>query len=122
MSERIPTAEDVRLALIEVGYTHYEADDAIERIKQRGIGIGQEMARETMQASIGGAFRKAQAIAWDEDAAKGSEVGADAIILNPMHTNPYREEASDGPVRRGRAGMAGRRNLSRGGVRDMAGG
>ena len=35
MSERIPTAEDIRLALIEVGYTHYEADDAIEAVKRR---------------------------------------------------------------------------------------
>ena len=35
MSERIPTAEDIRLALIAVGYTHYEADDAIEAVKRR---------------------------------------------------------------------------------------
>ena len=35
MSERIPTADDIRLALIAVGYTHYEADDAIEAVKRR---------------------------------------------------------------------------------------
>ena len=34
-----------------------------------------------------------KADAWDEGAAKGSDVGADAIILNPMHANPHREEA-----------------------------
>ena len=95
MSERIPTADDIRQALRLDGWTHDEANEGIDRIKQRGIGIGHEMARETMQASIGDAVRKLQAIAWDEGAAKGSEVGADAIILNPMHANPYREGGND---------------------------
>lgn len=35
---------------------------------------------------------RVKAEAWDEGAAKGSEVGMEAIILNPMHTNPYRKE------------------------------
>lgn len=95
MSERIPTADDIRQALRMDGWTHDEANEGIDRIKRRGIGIGQEMAREAMQASIGDAARKLQAIAWDEGAAKGSEVGADAIILNPMHANPYREDEGD---------------------------
>ena len=95
MSERFPTADDIRQALRLDGWTHDEANEGIERIKKRGIGIGQEMARETMQASIGDAVRKLQAIAWDEGAARGSEVGADAIILNPMHANPYREGGND---------------------------
>ena len=95
MSERIPTAEDVRLALIEVGYTHYEADDAIERIKRRYMAAGHDLARETVREAASDAVRKLQAIAWDEGAAKGSEVGADAIILNPMHANPYREGGND---------------------------
>ena len=95
MSERIPTADDIRQALRLDGWTHDEANEGIDRIKRRGIGIGHEMARQTMQASIGDAVRKLQAIAWDEGAAKGSEVGADAIILNPMHANPYREGGSD---------------------------
>ena len=38
------------------------------------------------------AIARIKAEAWDEGAAKGSDVGADAIILNPMHANPYREE------------------------------
>ena len=92
MSERIPTAEDIRLALTTVGYTEDEAAEGIDRIKKRGIGIGQEMARETMQASIGDAFRKAQAIAWDEGA---EAFQAAAIILNQMHSNPYRESGND---------------------------
>ena len=95
MGERIPTAEDIRLALTTVGYTEDEAAEGIERIKKRGIGIGQEMARETVREATADAVRKLQAIAWDEGAAKGSEVGADAIILNPMHANPYREGGSD---------------------------
>ena len=95
MSERFPTADDIRQALRLDGWTHDEANEGIDRIKQRGIGIGHEMARQTMQASIGDAVRKLQAIAWDEGAARGSEVGADAIILNPMHANPYREGGND---------------------------
>ena len=95
MSERTPAVEDIRQALRMDGWTLDEANEGIERIKKRGIGIGHEMAREAMQASIGDAVRKLQAIAWDEGAAKGSEVGADAIILNPMHANPYREGGSD---------------------------
>ena len=39
-------------------------------------------------------IREAKAEAWDEGAAKGAEVGMDAIDLNPMHANPYREEQS----------------------------
>ena len=95
MSERIPTADDIRQALRFDGWTHDEANEGIERIKQRGIGIGQEMARETVREATSDAVRKLQAIAWDEGAAKGSEVGADAIILNPMHANPYREGGND---------------------------
>lgn len=29
---------------------------------------------------------------WDEGAAVGADVGAEAIGLNPMHRNPYRED------------------------------
>ena len=88
MSERIPTADDIREALRMDGWTHDEANEGIERIKKRGIGIGQEMARETMQASIGGAFRKAQRIAWDE----GHHAGRNG---HGRFVNPYREEAGD---------------------------
>lgn len=95
MSERIPAVGDIRQALRSDGWTLDEADEGIERIKRRGIGIGHLAAQENMQASIGDAVRKLQAIAWDEGAAKGSEVGADAIILNPMHANPYREGGND---------------------------
>lgn len=91
MSERIPGVEDIRQALRHDGWTLDEADEGIDRIKRRGIGIGHLAAQENMQASIGAAFREAKAEAWDEGAAKGSEVGADAIILNPMRANPYRE-------------------------------
>ena len=87
MGERIPTAEDIRLALTTVGYTEDEAAEGIELIKKRGIGIGHEMARETMQASIGDAVRKLQAIAWDEGYAAGQT--DDEFEA----TNPYRGEA-----------------------------
>ena len=88
MSERIPTMGDIMLALTTVGYTDAEAAEGVERIKKRGIGIGREMARETMQASIGGAFRKAQAIAWGE----GMDAGQRAITLKEYTPdNPYRE-------------------------------
>ena len=88
MSERIPTAGDIRLALVSVGYTEDEAAEGIERIKRRGIGIGHEMARETMQASIGDAVRKLQAIAWDE----GHHAGRNG---HGRFVNPYREGESD---------------------------
>ena len=92
MSERILTAEDVRRALIEVGYTHYEADDAIEAVKRRGISIGQEMARETVREATSDAVRKLQAIAWDE----GAEA-FQAAAIHPRSTllNPYREDEND---------------------------
>ena len=101
MSERIPTAEDIRLAMIEVGYTHYEADDAIEAVKRRGVGIGHLAAQENMQASIGAAFREAKAEAWDE----GNRAGVSDQAAwdgwryhprdkHPIH-NPYREGESD---------------------------
>ena len=101
MSERIPTAEDIRLALTTVGYTEDEAAEGIDRIKKRCIGIGHEMAREAMQASIGAAFRKAQAIAWGEGFDAGEGRGYDgalfehgiAITEPEDPTNPYREEA-----------------------------
>ena len=88
MSERIPTADDIRQALRFDGWTHDEANEGIDRIKRRGIGIGHEMARETMQASIGGAFRKAQAIAWDE----GHHAGRNG---HGRFVNPYREGGND---------------------------
>ena len=88
MSERIPTADDIREALRMDGWTHDEANEGIERIKKRGIGIGHEMARETMQASIGGAFRKAQAIAWDE----GHHAGRNG---HGRFVNPYRDGEND---------------------------
>ena len=89
MSERIPTADDIRQALRLDGWTHDEANEGIDRIKQRGIGIGHEMARETMQASIGDAVRKLQAIAWDE----GHHAGRNG---HGRFVNPYREEQGDG--------------------------
>ena len=92
MGERIPTVGDIRLALTTVGYTEDEAAEGIDRIKKRCIGIGHEMAREAMQASIGDAVRKLQAIAWDEGA---EAFQAAAIILNQMHANPYREGGND---------------------------
>ena len=88
MSERIPTADDIRQALRLDGWTHDEANEGIDRIKQRGIGIGHEMARETMQASIGDAVRKLQAIAWDE----GHHAGRNG---HGRFVNPYREGESD---------------------------
>ena len=88
MSERIPTADDIREALRLDGWTHDEANEGIDRIKQRGIGIGHEMAREAMQASIGDAFRKAQAIAWDE----GHHAGRNG---HGRFVNPYREGEND---------------------------
>ena len=93
MSERIPTVEDIMLALEAVGYTDAEASEGVERIKKRGIGIGHEMARETMQASIGEAVRKLQAIAWDE----GYEAAAKYHSLDTEHgePNPYREGEGD---------------------------
>ena len=84
MSERIPTADDIREALRFDGWTHDEANEGIDRIKKRGIGIGHEMARETMQASIGDAVRKLQAIAWDE----GHHAGRNG---HGRFVNPYRE-------------------------------
>ena len=92
MGERIPTAEDIRLALTTVGYTEDEAAEGIDRIKQRGIGIGQEMARETMQASIGDAVRKLQAIAWDEGYEAGLAILSDG---QAFAENPYREGGRD---------------------------
>ena len=85
MSDRTPTARDIRLALLAAGFTENEATSALDKIKKRGIGIGHEMARETMQASIGDAFRKAQAIAWDE----GFRAGRNG---HSPYVNPYREE------------------------------
>ena len=92
MGERIPTADDIREALRFDGWTHDEANEGIDRIKKRGIGIGHEMARETMQASIGDAVRKLQAIAWDE----GYEA-FQAAAIHPRSTllNPYREDEDD---------------------------
>ena len=101
MSERIPTAGDIRLALTTVGYAEDEAAEGIDRIKKRGIGIGHEMARETMQASIGDAFRKAQAIAWDEGNRAGASDQAawDGWRYHPRDKhpipNPYREGEND---------------------------
>ena len=101
MSERIPTADDIRQALRFDGWTHDEANEGIERIKQRGIGIGQEMARETMQASIGDAVRKLQAIAWDEGNRAGASDQAawDGWRYHPRDKhpipNPYREGEND---------------------------
>ena len=94
MSERIPTADDIREALRMDGWTHDEANEGIDRIKKRGIGIGQEMARETMQASIGDAVRKLQAIAWDE----GYEAAARYHDLDTEFAAPnqYREEQGNG--------------------------
>ena len=88
MSERIPTADDIREALRFDGWTHDEANEGIDRIKQRGIGIGHGMARETMQASIGDAVRKLQAIAWDE----GHHAGRNG---HGRFVNPYREDEND---------------------------
>ena len=92
MSERIPTADDIREALRMDGWTHDEANEGIDRIKQRGIGIGQEMARETMQASIGDAVRKLQAIAWDEGYEAGLAILSDG---QAFAENPYREGGRD---------------------------
>ena len=88
MSERIPTADDIRQALRFDGWTHDEANEGIDRINKRGIGIGHEMARETMQASIGDAVRKLQAIAWDE----GHHAGRNG---HGRFVNPYREGEND---------------------------
>ena len=92
MSERIPTAEDIRMALTTVGYTEDEAAEGIDRIKKRGIGIGHEMARQTMQASIGDAVRKLQAIAWDEGMEAGLAILSDG---QAFAENPYREGGRD---------------------------
>ena len=92
MGERIPTADDIREALRMDGWTHDEANEGIDRIKQRGIGIGQEMARETMQASIGDAVRKLQAIAWDEGMEAGLAILSDG---QAFAENPYREGGRD---------------------------
>ena len=92
MGERIPTADDIREALRMDGWTHDEANEGIDRIKQRGIGIGQEMARETMQASIGDAVRKLQAIAWDEGYEAGLAILSDG---QAFAENPYREGGRD---------------------------
>ena len=51
-----------------------------------------EWCRDDALAEFDRFIARIKAEAWDEGAAKGSEVGADAIILNPMHTNPYRKE------------------------------
>lgn len=93
MSERIPTAEDIHLALVSVGYTEDEATEGIERIKRRGIGIGHLAAQETMQASIGGAFREAKAEVWDELV----EAIEDELPFSVAdeYPNPYREDESD---------------------------
>lgn len=97
MGERIPTADDIREALRMDGWTHDEANEGIDRIKQRGIGIGQEMARETMQASIGDAVRKLQRIAWDEgwEAAVGQAPGDTWFDEWHYRTNPYRKDEGD---------------------------
>lgn len=92
MGERIPTADAIREALRMDGWTHDEANEGIDRIKQRGIGIGQEMARETMQASIGDAVRKLQAIAWDEGYEAGLAILSDG---QAFAENPYREGGRD---------------------------
>lgn len=91
MSERIPMGEDIRQALKNDGWTLDEADEGIDRIKRRGIGIGHLAAQENMQASIGAAFREAKAEAWDE----GYEAAAKYHSLDTEHgePNPYREEA-----------------------------
>lgn len=93
MGERIPTADDIRQALRFDGWTHDEANEGIERIKQRGIGIGQEMARETVREATADAVRKLQAIAWDE----GYEAAAKYHSLDTEHgePNPYREGEGD---------------------------
>lgn len=114
MSERIPSPEDILLALTTVGYTDSEAAEGVENIKRRGVAIGHEMAREATQASIGGALRKAQAIAWDEGAeaawqATGEGLNGEYLIGHGTHDgavtfraaqghrnpNPYREETHE---------------------------
>ena len=92
MSERIPTADDIRQALRLDGWTHDEANEGIDRIKKRDIGIGHEMARETMQASIGDAVRKLQEIAWDEGYEAGLAILSDG---QAFAENPYREGGRD---------------------------
>ena len=83
---------DMARAALAAALGEDEAAEGIERIRQRGIGIGQEMARETMQASIGDAVRKLQEIAWDE----GAEA-FQAAAIHPRSTllNPYREDEGD---------------------------
>ena len=102
VSDRTPTARDIRLALLAAGFTESEATSALDKIKRRGIGIGHEMARETTQASVAVAFRKAQAIAWEEGHSWGWSDAQDAHDVRqimgradwPQRTpNPYREEA-----------------------------
>ena len=93
MSEYTPTARDIRLALLAAGFTENEATSALDKVKRRGIGIGHEMARETTQVSVAVAFRKAQAIAWDE----GYEAAARYHDLDTEFAapNPYREEPDE---------------------------
>ena len=89
MSERIPSPEDILLALTTVGYTEDEAAAGIDQIKRRGISIGHIAAQENMLATIGEVARQMKVVAWDEGYAVGqTDHDCDA-------TNPYREETHE---------------------------
>ena len=66
---------------------------AIEKIEQR-IGAAEYARAYGVEPGLNittEEFKAALAEAWDAGAAKGDAVGMDAIILNPMHANPWRE-------------------------------
>lgn len=77
MSEYTPTVGELRQAYVEAS----------------GASMAQESYYAEQLAEFERGIARVKAEAWDEGVAKGSEVGADAITLNPMHANPYRDEA-----------------------------
>lgn len=76
MSDYVPTVGELRKAYVEAS----------------GATVAQESYYAEQVAEFERGIARIKAEAWDEGAATGSDVGADAIILNPMHANPYRED------------------------------
>ena len=74
------------------GYTPTVGELRQAYVEASGASMAQESYYAEQVAEFERGIARIKAEAWDEGAAKGSEVGADAIILNPMHTNPYRKE------------------------------
>lgn len=86
MSDYTPDTNEVRF-----NYAAYEAEHTV-----RGLdGTDESEFKAEFTRWYEKEIRKARAEAWEEGAAVGADYGADAIVLNPMHHNPYRADKKE---------------------------